>query len=119
MLGCVYESAVMTIDGRSKYVVQFPCNIGGRNIFLKTEVIDSELPLLIGNSSLMASGAVLYIPTKIIEMMGEDIQMELEKSGHYSIEIKKPDGGKFYKKNEEELVLLIEKEEALTKKAVL
>ena len=43
----------------SKYSVKFTCVIGGRSLKLKTEVIDEDLPLLLGNSSLKLACAVL------------------------------------------------------------
>ena len=44
---------------KSKCLLEFPCNLGGKNIKLRAEVIDAELPLLLGNNSLEKAKAVL------------------------------------------------------------
>ena len=67
----------------SKYVISFPIRVAGRNTFIKAEVIDSELPLLLGNSTLRAADAVLYINQKKVELMGHEEEMKLEPSGKH------------------------------------
>ena len=74
----------------SKYVVKFPCNLAGRNVNIKTEVIDENLPLLLGNSSLKAAEAVLYIAEQKAIILGKEVEMKEEISGHFSMKINAP-----------------------------
>ena len=71
----------------SKYVVKFPCCVAGNDVFLITEVIDENLPLLLGNSSLKASHAVLNIGEKNARILGNDVAMREELSGHFGLPI--------------------------------
>ena len=74
----------------SKCLVRLPCNVAGKNILLSTEVVDAEIPLLLGNSSLEKAKAVLHIAPCKVELLGAVIPMEKTESGHYSIQVKLP-----------------------------
>ena len=74
----------------SKYVVQFPCNLAGKNVNIRTEVINENLPLLLGNSSLKAAEAILYISEQKASILGKEVEMKEEASGHFSLEIHAP-----------------------------
>ena len=75
----------------SKCLLDFPCNLGGKNLRLRSEVIDAELPLLLGNNSLEKAGAVLHIGKRKVEIFGEVLDMKKTDSGHYSLVISNPD----------------------------
>ena len=78
--------------------VVFPCHMGGMNIKVGTEVIEAELPLLLGNSLLKKVDAVLYIAREKAMMLGSEIRMRETKTGHYSIQIELPKKGvEFYR----------------------
>lgn len=70
---------------KSKCVLEFPCNLGGKNIRLRSEAIDAELPLLLVNNCLEKADAVLPIGQKKAEIFGETIEMKKTDSGHYSL----------------------------------
>ena len=72
---------------KSKCLLEFPCNLGGKNIKLRAEVIDAELPLLLGNNSLEKAEAVLHIGKKKAKLFGEVLDMAKTDSGHYSLSI--------------------------------
>ena len=74
----------------SKYAVKFPCNLAGKNCSIKTEVIDENLPLLLGNSSLKAAKAVLFIAEQKAIFLDREVEMREESSGHFSMEISSP-----------------------------
>ena len=90
----------------SKCLVRLPCNLAGKNITLSTEVVDADIPLLIGNSSLEKANAVLHIAPCKVELMGNTIPMEKTDSGHFSIEIKVPEP----EDNETDMCLLVQQE---------
>ena len=74
----------------SKYSVKFPCNLAGKNIFIKTEVIDENLPLLLGNTSLKAARAILIISEEKAILLDQEVEMREEASGHFSLIIGPP-----------------------------
>ena len=51
------------------------------------EVVDADLPLLVGNSSLKKAGAVLHIASSKMQIMGSIVDMKETKSGHFSIHV--------------------------------
>ena len=93
----------------SKCLVRLPCNVAGKNILLSTEVVDAEIPLLLGNSSLEKAKAVLHIAPCKVELLGAVIPMEKTESGHYSIQVKVP-----MKEDKETEMCLVVQQEILT-----
>ncbi len=82
----------------SKVVVIFPCSIGGRNIKLRTEVVDADFPLLLGNSFLKKVGAVLHIRDEKALILDAKVDMKEASSGHFTLSIGLPiDGVEFVK----------------------
>ena len=69
-----------------------PCNLGGQlDILVRTEVVDADFPLLIGNT-LKKALAVLSFNIMVIKLVGKEIALKETNSGHYSISIKPPKG---------------------------
>jgi hypothetical protein len=91
----------------SKCLVRLPCNLAGKNVTLSTEVVEADIPLLIGNSSLEKANAVLHIAPCKVELMGSQIPMEKTASGHFSIELKIPKP----EDKETEMCLVVQQEE--------
>ena len=83
----------------SKGVVIFPCNIGGRNIKLRTEVVDAEFPLLLGNTFLKKAGAVLNIRGEKARIFGNEVDMKETSSGHFTLTVCSPIQGKVFVKS--------------------
>lgn len=92
----------------SKCLVRLPCSVAGSNVKIATEVVDADLPLLIGNSSLKKAGAVLHIATSKVELLGKLIPMEETPSGHFSIIVGVP---KPESNADAELCLVVQTEE--------
>ena len=67
--------------------IQFPCHLAKTNVHMRTEVVEADLPLLLGNSTLKKTGATMFFKEGKLEMMGELVDMEETGSGHYSIPI--------------------------------
>ena len=93
----------------SKCVVAIPCHLAGKNVSIRSEVVEADIPLLLGNSSLKKAKAVLHISEAKIELMGEKVDLMETNSGHFSIEVNLPKDW-----DEAELCLVIQQEE-LTK----
>ena len=69
----------------SKGVVIYPCSVGGRNIKLRTEVVNAEFPLLLGNSFLKKVGAVLNIRDEKALILDTEVDMKEASSGHFTL----------------------------------
>ena len=54
---------------------------------MRTEIVEADLPLLLGNSTLKRTGAKMCFKESKLEMLGELVSMEETGSGHYSIPI--------------------------------
>ena len=98
---------------KSKCLLEFPCSLGGKNIRLRAEVIDAELPLLLGNNSLEKAEAVLYIGQKKAEIFGEVLDMNRTDSGHYSLSINTQSEREVFE-HTDIMCLVTESEEELT-----
>ena len=46
---------------KSLGVLTLPCFIAGKNVWIRTEVVDAEFPLLLGNSMLKKAHVVLHL----------------------------------------------------------
>ena len=53
-------------------------------------MVEADIPLLVGNTTLKKANAILYISKNEVELLGVKIAMKETKSGHFSIEIKIP-----------------------------
>ena len=73
-----------------KGVVILPLNLAGKlSMALRTQVVEADLPLLVGNSTLKRAMANLYIGNSELEMLGVKIKMNETASGHFSLNLRK------------------------------
>ena len=75
---------------RSLGVATIPVNFAGMNVCIKTEVVDAEIPLLIGNSSLKKADAVMHFSSRTAEFFNKKVLLKETSSGHYSMDITPP-----------------------------
>ena len=85
---------------KSLGIVVFPCHLAGKNVKLKTEVVDAEFPLLLGNTMLKKAKVILYLSEKKAQVMGAEVDMQETGSGHFSIALGLPKPELEYDKNE-------------------
>ena len=67
--------------------VSIPCNIANINVSVRAEVVEADIPLLLGNTTLEKAKAVLDFGNKKAEFLGEAINMEKTESGHFRVEL--------------------------------
>ena len=75
-------------DGKvaaSEKSVVIPCNIAGKNVSLKTDVVKSEIPLLLSKESMKAAESKIDFVNDRINIFGKDIHLHFTTSGHYAI----------------------------------
>lgn len=77
-------------DGQVVYstkMVKIPAKIGDTKCAIETEVVPSDIPLLLSKASLKKAGAVLNLENDTAVMFKQPIALELTSSGHYCINI--------------------------------
>ena len=60
---------------------------------MTTKVVESEFPLLLGNTAMKKAGAVLFLNKEKTEIIGNKVTMRETSSGHFSLRIEKPRPG--------------------------
>ena len=70
------------------------CHMAGRNVKMTSEVVEADFPLLLGNTSLNKSDAVLFPGREKSIFMDTEVTMKETSSGHFSLRIDKPITGK-------------------------
>jgi len=77
-------------DGRvvhSTKKVKIPAKIGETKCCIETEVVPSDIPLLLSKTSLKRAGAVLNLENDTAIMFQKPVALELTSSGHYCLNI--------------------------------
>ena len=77
-------------DGKlfnSLKLVTIPAKIGSKYIDINTDVIDSELPLLLSKNAMKLAKVKIDFDNDIINIFGEDTDISFTASGHYFIPI--------------------------------
>ena len=77
-------------DGRcvkSTGVAYIPATIGKIGVFIKTDIVPEEIPLLLSKYSLKKGRAEMNFLTDTIDMLGQRIKLLETKSGHYVLPI--------------------------------
>ena len=72
----------------SKGVIVLPCKMDNSlNVLLRTEIIEADLPLLLGNTTLKKGLAVLNFGKNTLELGGKKLNLKQTQSGHYSMSV--------------------------------
>ena len=75
---------------KSQGVISLPCRVVGKDIEIQTEIVEENLPLLVGNNFLEQGKVALDFKTKKIRFMGTEEKMPKTESGHWGLKIGKP-----------------------------
>ena len=86
---------------KSLGVVIFPCFFGNRNIMMKSEIVEADFPLLLGNSLLKKAKAVLKLSDEVAVLLDNEVKMRETPSGHFCLRIDCPKADQPYAKVEE------------------
>lgn len=82
---------------KSIYTVTLPCVIANVEVSIVTDVVDSDIPLLLSKNSMKRARTCLNFENDTVTMLGRKVPMQCTSSGHYHIPISRPlpDRGKF------------------------
>ena len=70
--------------------VTIPIYVGSQGGMLETEVVDSDLPLLVSKQTTKKSGMVVNFDRDTATFNGEEVSLGTTSSGHYSLSLTKP-----------------------------
>ena len=62
-----------------------PAQLGDRNVFINTDVVDSDIPLLLSLKSLKRAEVKLDLHRDVAEIFGKEVQLNFTSSGHYCV----------------------------------
>ena len=65
---------------------------------LRSEVVEADFPLLLGNSMLKKAGTILHLADAKAVIMGCEVPMQETTSGHFTLKIGPPKEGVPYEK---------------------
>ena len=91
-------------------IIEIPCKWAGKNIKIRSEVVNAGIPLLIGNTTLEAMGGNLNFEKRIATLMGVDVEMPKTDSGHFKVNIKRREENDQFQIKEENMVLFFSQE---------
>lgn len=74
---------------KSKSTFKIPAMIVGREVLIKTDVVNSKIPLLLSKSSMKKAGVKLDLKNDTAEIFGVNVALNETSSGHYYIPIHK------------------------------
>lgn len=74
---------------KSKCEYSIPGEIAGTSVTIQTDVVDSDIPLLLSRSAMKNAGVKLDLQNDTAEILGKDVSLNLTSSGHYCIPIDK------------------------------
>ena len=67
----------------------FPTKIGHKNIMIRTDVIDTDLPLLLSKSAMKKANRKFDFSNDTINMLDQKVNIVFTSSGHYAVPISK------------------------------
>lgn len=68
---------------------EVPMYMVGKKVTVKTDVVDSDIPLLLSRSTMKKAGVKMDLENDTAIIMGEEIALNLTASGHYCIPVDK------------------------------
>lgn len=68
---------------------ELPVCMVGKQVTVKTDVVDSDIPLLLSRSAMKKAGVKINLENDTAVIMGKDVALNLTSSGHYCIPIDK------------------------------
>ena len=75
---------------QSMYNVTLPCNIAGIKVDIITDVVKSDIPLLLSKAAMKRARTKLDFETDTVTMLGRKLKLKCTSSGHYFVPITRP-----------------------------
>ena len=75
-------------DGKSvlsERCVSMPCKIAGKRVIIETDVVKSEIPLLLSKNSMKKANTRIDFANDKVNIFGKDIDLQFTSSGHDAV----------------------------------
>ena len=92
----VYEKSTSVFkfgDGKRMHSMKcaiIPCVLAGKNIKIRTDIVDCNIPLLLSKESMKKAGMVIDTNTDTVMVFGKKIRLSTTSIGHYKLSIVQP-----------------------------
>lgn len=74
---------------KSEGEYELPMCLVGKPVIVKTDVVDSDIPLLLSRTTMKKAGVKLDLEKDTAVILGQDVSLNLTTSGHYCIPVDK------------------------------
>ena len=74
---------------KSKGEYNLPAIIAGKEVIIRTDVVESDIPLLLSRTAMKKAAIKMDLENDTASIMGKDVSLNLTTSGHYCIPIDK------------------------------
>ena len=68
---------------------KLPAYVVGKRVMIRTDVVDSDIPMLLSKSAMKDMKVTMYYETDIADILGKRVVLNCTSSGHYCISITK------------------------------
>ena len=68
--------------------VTFPCHLAGKSCEITTDVVQSDIPLLLSKDAMKKAEMKLDLVHDRAEIFGKDVELQSTSSGHYCVPLK-------------------------------
>ena len=70
---------------KSKQCVQLPCRLGGKDVLITADVVESDIPLLLSLKAMKKAHVKLDLEKDEAEIFGKRVSLDYTSSGHYIV----------------------------------
>ena len=70
---------------QSLFKAKIPAQIGSNNIFIQTDVVDTQIPLLLSKQAMKLAETEIDFVNDRVKMLGEEQKVHVTQSGHYAL----------------------------------
>lgn len=74
---------------RSKGIVNIPAQLAGKSVVIRSNVVSSDIPLLLSLDSMKRAGIILDTTQDKAEIFGESVNLSRTSSGHYCVSLRR------------------------------
>ena len=72
---------------KSNETIIFPCEMAGKKVMMRTEVVDSDIPLLLSKQAMKTAKIKLDLENDKAGIWGKEVDLDNTSSGHYCISL--------------------------------
>ena len=70
---------------KSLYKVKVPASVGKNSIFIESDIVETEIPMLLSRASMKKANTEINFKDDTVQMLGEKQRVIVTTSGHYAI----------------------------------